>query len=556
MQFSTWKVSTRLGVGYGALMILLLCVAALGLLGMSQNNKSLHHVVDTNVKKMELLESMSNSIHIVSRVVRTIALLNDQTTHEHEFKKITDARTAYDKAYQELATMPLDAAGQQYMKNLQEAMQSARPLNSQFLEMIRAGQKDAAIELLMQKANPENEKWHGLIQDFMNLQESKDKQDELAANQAYEFSRNLIIGFTVGAIFLSVFIAYYISRTIIKQLGCEPQYAADAANRIATGDLTGEIRVRENDQHSLIYAIQVMQQNLSQIVQQVNKGTISIASASQQIAVGNMDLSSRTERQASSLEETAASLEELTSTVKHNAENAGVANKLAASASAVAAKGGDMVQQVVQNMEAINESSRKIEDIISVIDDIAFQTNILALNAAVEAARAGEQGRGFAVVASEVRNLAQRSATAAKEIKELISDSTEKVAGGSKLVDLAGNAILDVVASVNRVSEVINEITSASQEQSSGIEQINLAIIHMDDVTQQNAAMVEEAAAAASAMDKQAKALANLIAVFKINTSVALEDGGNTSQGSRRKIHPYQAKADVAEKSRVRLIPN
>ncbi|MBC3884772.1 methyl-accepting chemotaxis protein [Undibacterium sp. FT31W] len=452
--------------------------------------------------------------------------------------------------------MPLDAAGQQFIKNLQEAMQSARGLNNQFLDMVRAGQKGAAIELLMQKANPENEKWHGLVQDFMNLQESKDKQDEVTANQTYEFSRNLIIGFTVGAIFLSIFIAYYISSTIIQQLGCEPQYAAEVANRIATGDLTGEIRVRENDQRSLIYAIQVMQQNLSQIVQQVNKGTISIASASQQIAVGNMDLSSRTERQASSLEETAASLEELTSTVRHNAENAGMANKLAASASAVAAKGGDMVQQVVQNMEAINESSRKIEDIISVIDDIAFQTNILALNAAVEAARAGEQGRGFAVVASEVRNLAQRSATAAKEIKELISDSTEKVSGGSKLVDLAGNAILDVVASVNRVSEVINEITSASQEQSSGIEQINLAIIHMDDVTQQNAAMVEEAAAAASAMDEQAKALANLIAVFKINTSFALEDSGNISQGSRSKIHPYQTKADVAEKSRVRLIPN
>jgi methyl-accepting chemotaxis protein len=275
----------------------------------------------------------------------------------------------------------------------------------------------------------------------------------------------------------------------------------------------------------LLEALKDMNESLVRIVGEVRAGTNTIALASTQIASGNVDLSSRTESQASSLQMTASSMEELTSTVKHNADNATQANKLAATASEVAVKGGSVVSQVIATMGAINESAKKIVDIIGVIDSIAFQTNILALNAAVEAARAGEQGRGFAVVAAEVRSLAQRSAAAAKEIKTLISDSVEKVEAGTKLVDQAGSTMDEVVMSVRHVTDIISEIAAASHEQTSGIEQVNQAIIQIDDVTQQNAALVEEAAAAASALQDQARSLSTVVSVFKLKEgeSVAMQ---------------------------------
>jgi len=313
-------------------------------------------------------------------------------------------------------------------------------------------------------------------------------------------------------------------RKLIRSLS----EAVKIAQAVAAGDLTSRIDVNTTDETGqLLQALKDMSGNLQHIVDQVRVGTDTVATASSQIASGNLDLSSRTEQQASSLEETAASMEELTSTVKQNADNARQANQLAESASDVALKGGAVVSQVVDTMSAINTSSRKIVDIIGVIDGIAFQTNILALNAAVEAARAGEQGRGFAVVASEVRNLAQRSAAAAKEIKELIGDSVDKVDVGAKLVDQAGATMQEIVASIKRVTDVMSEITAASQEQSAGIEQVNQAISQMDQVTQQNAALVEEAAAAAASLQSQAENLSQVVSVFKLSgthvvTSVAL----------------------------------
>ncbi|MGZ3254622.1 MAG: methyl-accepting chemotaxis protein, partial [Burkholderiaceae bacterium] len=286
---------------------------------------------------------------------------------------------------------------------------------------------------------------------------------------------------------------------------------------IASGDLTTDIKIEShNEMGILLCELKKMQGALSNTVRHVNAGTTAIASATSQIAAGNLDLSSRTEQQAASLEDTASSMEELTSTVKQNADNARQANQLALSASEVAVKGGNVVSQVVETMGSINASSRKIVDIISVIDSIAFQTNILALNAAVEAARAGEQGRGFAVVASEVRNLAQRSAGAAKEIKTLISDSVDKVNAGANLVNQAGLTMNEIVESVKSVTDIMGEIAAASQEQTTGIEQINQAIAQMDEVTQQNAALVEEAAAAASSMQDQARNLSQAVAVFKL----------------------------------------
>jgi methyl-accepting chemotaxis protein len=302
--------------------------------------------------------------------------------------------------------------------------------------------------------------------------------------------------------------------------------AVEVARTVAAGDLTSRIEVDSKDEAGqLLHALKDMNNSLTRMVSEVRNGTDTISTAAGEIASGNIDLSSRTEQQASSLEETAASMEELTSTVKQNADNARQANQLAVSASDVAVKGGSVVTQVVETMGSINASSQKIVDIISVIDGIAFQTNILALNAAVEAARAGEQGRGFAVVASEVRNLAQRSAAAAKEIKTLIGDSVEKVDAGSKLVGQAGTTMNEIVDSVKRVTDIMGEIMAASQEQSSGIEQVNQAIGQMDQVTQQNAALVEEATAAAESMQDQAAKLAQLVDTFKVGVHQHTEMG-------------------------------
>jgi len=336
-------------------------------------------------------------------------------------------------------------------------------------------------------------------------------------------------------------IYYFIRRFVHRPLGGEPAEATAVANRIAAGDLAQPVAVRQGDSLSLMAAMAVMQQNLAGIIGRIHDtaGTISVASS--EIAAGNADLSQRTEEQASSLEETASSMEELSSTVKQNAENARQANQLAIGASAVALKGGQVVGQVVGTMSSINESSKKIVDIIGVIDGIAFQTNILALNAAVEAARAGEQGRGFAVVASEVRNLAQRSAAAAKEIKTLIGDSVDRVGAGTKLVDEAGKTMEEIVASVKRVTDIMSEITAASQEQSAGIEQVKQAITQMDQVTQQNAALVEEAAAAAESMQEQTQYLTQSVAAFNVGkpaTSVVTTRSGEAAQKAEAPRRP------------------
>ncbi|AEJ00796.1 methyl-accepting chemotaxis sensory transducer [Nitrosomonas sp. Is79A3] len=353
------------------------------------------------------------------------------------------------------------------------------------------------------------------------------------ADQTFAMSQTLVIALLAIAIAIGIVLALVITRNLLAQLGGEPKYAAEVMQKIAAGDLSSNIAVNTKYPNSMLFAIKEMQDSLVKIVSEIRSGTDTISTASGEIASGNLDLSQRTEEQASSLEETASSMEELTSTVRQNADNARQANQLAAGASEVAVKGGAVVGQVVQTMSSINESSKKIVDIISVIDGIAFQTNILALNAAVEAARAGEQGRGFAVVATEVRTLAQRSAAAAKEIKELISDSVSKVEDGTRLVDEAGATMDEIVSAVKRVTDIMAEISAASQEQSSGIEQVNQAVTQMDEVTQQNAALVEEAAAAAESMQEQAQTLTQAVSTFKLSG-----DGGRPSTAVKRSNRP------------------
>jgi methyl-accepting chemotaxis protein len=380
-----------------------------------------------------------------------------------------------------------------------------------------------SVFFVLKTAAPVAKKADDLMSELALIKENISKKTSDDTTDIYNATKWQIIGFGGAAGVLGILLGWFITRSITRPM----LEAVKIAQTVAAGDLTTRIEVSSSDETGqLMQALKDMNDSLLNIVDQVRTGTDTIASASSQIANGNLDLSSRTEQQASSLEETASSMEELTSTVKQNADNARQANSMAKSASEVASQGGAVVAQVVDTMSAINDSAKKIVDIISVIDGIAFQTNILALNAAVEAARAGEQGRGFAVVASEVRNLAQRSAGAAKEIKALIGDSVEKVQEGTKLVDQAGATMNEVVESVKRVTDVISEIASASQEQSSGIDQINIAITEMDDVTQQNAALVEQAAAAAASLEDQAAKLAQVVSVFKIKESSLVSQSG------------------------------
>ena len=359
---------------------------------------------------------------------------------------------------------------------------------------------------------------------------------------------------SIAAALLAAVFGVWIVRGILRQLGGEPGYAAEVMSRIADGDLTVKVQTQAGDSNSMLYAMKVMSENLANIVSEVRSNTEAITTSSQEIAQGNADLSQRTEEQASSLEETAASMEELTSTVRQNAENARQANQLANSASDIAVKGGKVVGDVVHTMASISDSSKKIVDIISVIDGIAFQTNILALNAAVESARSGEQGRGFAVVAGEVRNLAQRSAAAAKEIKTLIGDSVSKVDAGSRQVEQAGATMSEIVQAVKRVTDIMAEIAAASNEQSAGIEQVNQAITQMDEVTQQNAALVEEAAAAAESMQEQAEVLMHAVSIFKLERGRESAQKAVAKPANRPAIAHHHATTAVARRKERKLV--
>lgn len=440
--------------------------------------------------------------------------------NEQGYKNLAAARDAFKKELPKARELAGDDAA------TAAALAKVHSLHQRQAEMqdkiVALAKQDQAAAIAMLNAD-ETPLWRQIRGELLNILKEKNiavEQTKVDLAKRTQSVLVLSIAIAAGSIVIGAGVLFWLTRSIMRQLGGEPGYAAEIASEIAAGDLTTRIVIDdERNTSSLMYAMRKMQQSLSGLVQEVRKGTDTITEASSEIASGNLDLSSRTEQQAGSLEETAASMEELTSTVQQNTENVRQANELANKASAVAIKGGEVVENVVGTMDSINESAKRIVDIIGVIDSIAFQTNILALNAAVEAARAGEQGRGFAVVASEVRNLAQRSASAAKEIKELIGDSVGKVDAGSKLVNAAGATMSEVVASVKRVTDIMTEITIACQEQSGGIAQVNQAIAQMDKVTQQNAALVEEASAAADSMQEQAQILSSVVSRFKLAES-------------------------------------
>src|SRR5471032_3191905 len=518
MNIASMKVATRLGVGFGLVAALLALVAGLGVNRMAQMQDRVNEITQVNSVEARLAATMDLTVTERALALRNLILLTEPKDMQVEMDRIATQEKKYADAQDEFGAMfrtsPSTAPEEhQLLDAIKQQGALATPLMTRAAALALDKKTDESYALLRSQLRPIQKVWWDKLRELKALEEKQNVDAATEAEQAYVNARALML--TIGAIALlvSVAAAILITRGVLRQLGGEPDYAVVVAGRIAAGDLSVDIRTRDGDTSSLLYA---MRASLASIVGQVHASTATIASATSQIASGNMDLSSRTEQQASSLEETASSMEQLTSTVKQNADSARQANGLAVSASEVAMKGGAVVSQVVGTMGSIDASSKKIVDIIGVIDAIAFQTNILALNAAVEAARAGEQGRGFAVVATEVRNLAQRSAAAAKEIKVLIDDSVQQVGAGAKLVYQAGATMKEIVDSVKRVTDIMSEINLASVEQTAGIEQINHAVMQMDDVTQQNAALVEEAAASASALQQQAASLAEVVSVFTL----------------------------------------
>ena len=522
MSISNMKIGSRLWLGFGAVLLLMAIIIAISISNLMSLEKNINSTVTDKFPKVVLANDMINSLNVIARAVRNVLLTKDKQTIQKEMDRIPEQRKIIEEKIKTLGGMVRSEEGKVLYKAIVDAHTPYLKVQDKFLALVNEGKRDEAVEMMLtdlRKAqNSLMDTVNKLIEHQTKSMEEVGKQGgEIAVRAVYEIVILGVIAFVCG-----IAVGMVIIRNLMKQLGGEPSYAADAVNRIAAGDLTLDLIIKHGDNSSLLYSLKSMQAALGNLIHEIKASTDTISTASREIASGNSDLSQRTEEQASSLEETASSMEELTSTVKQNTENAKQANQLAISASDVAGKGGEVVSKVVVTMDSINESSRKIVEIISVIDGIAFQTNILALNAAVEAARAGEQGRGFAVVAGEVRNLAQRSAAAAKEIKTLIGDSVEKVEGGSKLVAQAGQTMEEIVTSIRRVTDIMSEITAASVEQSQGIEQVNTAITQMDEVTQQNAALVEEAAAAAESLEEQAQILAASVATFKVDNSESL----------------------------------
>ena len=535
--FYNLKIGTKL---LSSFILLALIAGAIGWVGISSIRKGDDNdtmLYEQGAVPISLLGQMSSDIQRVRVNLGEIILVRDRAEKQRYTEKIKELSAGISKNLELVEKTASGSEEKALIKDFNDSRSVFRPLIGKISDLSLAGKNDEALTIYTDEASPAVRAEQGVIDKLvaLNLQKAKALNDNntIMANASI---RSTLILAVIGMI-LAVGLGIFITRIITIPL----QEAVNMARRVAAGDLTSSVEAKYTDETGqLLTALKEMNESLVQIVGDVRTGADSIATATEEIAAGNLDLSQRTEEQASALEETASSMEELTSTVKQNADNAQAANQLAINASGVAVKGGEVINRVVLTMESIRGSSKKISDIIGVIDGIAFQTNILALNAAVEAARAGEQGRGFAVVAAEVRSLAQRSAAAAKEIKTLIEDSVGKVQDGSRLVEEAGRTTQEIVTSIKRVTDIMAEISAASLEQSTGIEQVNIAITQMDDVTQQNAALVEEAAAAAESLEDQARQLVGVVARFTLEESVKPQASAPPRKVTRSAAAPQQ----------------
>ncbi len=517
MRFDNMKIGTRLALAFSLLILLIGVVAFSGWRSLVESERRITEIVEGNNRKAAIANDVIDSLNVIAGSVRNYLLTEDPAMREQQRALIAQTRQKYDAAFKEMHGLLSYDKERQLYALMASHRDQVRPLFNQVLTLADRGEAEQAKKFLQQQAQGPLDSW------FADVYALIEEEDALTASAVASLKEEFRSAGKLMAVVLAVSVLTGIAAAVLitRSITVPLNHAVDIAQTIAGGDLSPRIEaLRKDETGDLMRALRAMNDSLHRIVEQVQHGTGTITTASSEIASGQLDLSARTEEQASSLEETASSMEELTATVKHNAASARQADAMAIAASEVARKSGEVVAELVGTMGAINASATKIADIISVIDGIAFQTNILALNAAVEAARAGEQGRGFAVVATEVRNLAQRSATAAREIKSLIDDSVRKVASGTELANHAGATMRDVVDSVKRVTDVIGEISAASQEQSAGIEQVNRAVVEMDTVTQQNAALVEEATAAAEALQAQARHLSSLVAVFRLRAAV------------------------------------
>jgi methyl-accepting chemotaxis protein len=521
MKISNLKVWARLALGFSIVLVLMVALAINGVVNMATMQEKMTRIVESDNVKVKLVTDLRQSVMAAIINGRNIALMSDAAEIDAENKRLAANRAEYKVLSDKLSGMISTDSEKADLDKIVATRAAAVDVVTKMTALVKAGEREQSNRVLLNELQPLQTRTVVAMDEMVSHLEQQVIAAAGQAAAAHQAARRQTLVITLLATLLGGAMAWLITRSLLRQLGGEPGYAADIAGRIANGELDVKVELHDGDRGSLLFAMDTMRAKLADLVGHVRQATHHIAHASSEIASGNADLSARTEVQAGSLEETASTMEELTSTVKQNADHAHTANELARTASNVAARGGEVVAQVVDTMGSINESSKKIVDIISVIDGIAFQTNILALNAAVEAARAGEQGRGFAVVAGEVRNLAQRSAAAAKEIKLLIDDSVGKVDTGARLVDQAGMTMSEVVDSIGKVAEIMADISAATSEQTHGIEQANRAIMDMDGVTQQNAALVEEAAAAAQAMQQQAAELAKLVSVFRTGEQTA-----------------------------------
>jgi len=513
MKLDNLRIRTLLLAGFGAILAVMVILVGLGISQMNKADALTKKLTEESFYRASMLQEWKAIID--TNAARTLAAIKlaDEAYSKFFLDAISVSSKRSDVLREDIMkSIEGDPQAQALFANVDKERDAYRLARKTALEKKTAGDLEGVRRFLDTEMVPRVQSYSASLNAMVKYQQDAVEADSNSIEADFAASLRLQIGLAIAAVLAGAVFAWWIGRRISAPL----EEAVNVAQTVARGDLTSRIEAQgSNETGALMGALRDMNANLVDIVSQVRVGTGTIAEAADQISAGNLELSSRTEQQASSLEETASSMEELTSTVRQNADNAREANALAQTASQVAGRGGETVGRVVQTMDAITESSKKIVDIIGVIDGIAFQTNILALNAAVEAARAGEQGRGFAVVASEVRNLAQRSAGAAKEIKELIGNSVNKVEEGSRLVSDAGTTMQEIVDSIGRVTAIMSQIAMASAEQSSGIEQVNQAVAQMDQVTQQNAALVEEAAAASDAMREQAQALSALVSTFR-----------------------------------------
>jgi methyl-accepting chemotaxis protein len=523
MSIRNLKIGTRLAMGFGLAMVMLMLVGSVALYNLRAIADRVTHITEVSNAKLSAVHDIQLAVGARAIAARNLALALTPISQTADSALVKSSQVTIDAGLKQLQAVlakqsAVSAEERQLLDKLLSMEAAYLKVANRVVELATTGKTTEAIAVLSSDCNPLLMALlaHGTT--FEDHLKGEVKADEAASQTVLAQSQFLILLLTGCAVLIGGLTCWQLTKSIIRPLGD----ALVIAEKVSNGELTTRIdKVNDDECGQLLKALQVMNDNLIGVVTKVRQTSDGVATASSEIASGNLDLSQRTEQQASALEETAASMEQLGSTVRQNADNARQANQLALGASTVAVKGGEVVSQVVTTMKGINDSSKKIADIISVIDGIAFQTNILALNAAVEAARAGEQGRGFAVVASEVRSLAQRSAEAAKEIKGLIGASVERVAQGTTLVDQAGVTMTEIVTAIKRVTDIMGEISAASTEQSAGVAQVGEAISQMDKATQQNAALVEESAAAAEGLKTQAQQMVQAVAVFKLVASAS-----------------------------------